>query len=160
MTPKFSPIQPSLMRRSPLGPPPPASSLATHNVMVSNRGRNTGLELKLRQALWAAGIRGFRVGYLVGRTNVDVAFPARRVAVLVNGCFWHHCPVCDYPVPMTHSRFWEKKFALTRLRDARVRHSLNLMGWRLVELWEHQIRDDPDRCVRRVVGALAKAVVS
>ncbi|MDG6920634.1 MAG: very short patch repair endonuclease [Nitrososphaerota archaeon] len=138
------------MRRAVLGPSPPASNLATHNVMVSNRGHNTGLELKLRRALRAAGIRGFRVNYLVGGTRVDLAFPSSKVAVLVNGCFWHRCSICKLPLPKSHRSFWTRKFRLTRLRDARVRSSIRESGWRLVEIWEHQARDDLGGCVRLV----------
>lgn len=124
--------------------------------MVSNRGRNTGLELELRRALWAAGIHGFRVGYLIGRTKVDVVFPARRVAILVNGCFWHHCQTCRLPLPKTHPEFWAHKFHLTRGRDARVRSFIQRNGWTLVELWEHQVRDDVGNCVRQVGAAVAR----
>ena len=107
-----------------LGPAPPASSPVTHRVMVSNRGRDTGLELKLRRALRRVGIKRYRVNHRVGRTRVDIAFPSKKVAVLVHGCFWHHCPRCHLPLPKMHRQFWARKFALNRARDERVRLSL------------------------------------
>ena len=136
-----------------LGPAPPASSAATHKVMVSNRGRNTKLELDLRHALTESGIRGFRVNYLVGGTSVDIAFPSAKVAVFVNGCFWHHCRVCGFSIPKTHSDFWARKFRLTRMRDARVRMLIRKRGWNFIEIWEHQIRSDMRSCVRLIAAA-------
>lgn len=138
------------MRHSRLGPVPPASTPTIHKVMVSNRGKDTRLELTLRCALKTAGVRDFKTNHPVDRIKVDIAFPSVKVAVLVNGCYWHHCPVCDLPLPKTHSDFWAKKFRLTRRRDARVRRSIRKAGWKLVELWEHQIREDLPDCVRLV----------
>ena len=75
-------------------------------VMRANRARNTSPELALRRALTSAGIRGYRLHRpdLVGRP--DLAFGRQRVAVFVNGCFWHGCPTCNLPAPRTHSDFW------------------------------------------------------
>ena len=134
-------------------PIPRPSSAAVHNVMAANRGTNTGPEEVLRKSLRRAGVSGYRLNYRVAGVRVDLAFPSRRVAVLVNGCFWHHCPVCDLPLPKTHSDFWAKKFSLTRIRDSRVRVSIKRKGWRLIEVWEHQIREDLPGCVRLVATA-------
>jgi DNA mismatch endonuclease, patch repair protein len=133
-----------------LGPAPPASSSLTHKVMVSNRGSGTRLEKDFCRALRGAGFNGFRVNYAVGNARVDIAFPSKRVAIQVNGCFWHHCPVCKLPIPKTNSEFWATKFELTRARDARVRKLVRQNGWKLVELWEHQVRGDLEGCLRRV----------
>ena len=140
-----------------LGPPPPPSSQVTHRVMVSNRGRDTNLELGLRKAMWHRGMRGYRVNYRIGRTRADVVFPAKRVAVFVNGCFWHRCRRCNLPLPKTHRDFWAKKFELNRARDQRVRTVLRNEGWRVLELWEHQIRQNVADCVRRINVALESA---
>jgi len=136
-----------------LGPPPPASSPVTHRVMVSNRGRDTGLELRLRRAVRRVGIKRYRVNHRVGRTRVDIAFPSKKVAVLVHGCFWHHCPRCHLPLPKTHRQFWARKFALNRARDERVRLSLQAAGWTVLELWEHEIRENLSGCIRRIRSA-------
>lgn len=141
-----------------LGPPPPASSTTTHRVMVSNRGRDTGLELKFRHALRESGLRGYRVNFRVGDARVDVAFPSVKLAILVNGCFWHHCRVCGFPIPKTHKDFWERKFLLTHQRDIRVRRLVKSRGWRLIEIWEHQIREDVGGCVGLVATAAGRNV--
>jgi len=145
-------MTPSLSLRK-LGPPPPPSSAVTHRVMVSNRGRDTKLELEFRRAVRHAGMRGYRTNYRIDRTRVDIAFPARRVAILVHGCFWHHCPQCNLPLPKTHRGFWAKKFALNQSRDEKVRRNLRAGGWTLLEFWEHEIRENLARCVRRVESA-------
>ena len=134
---------------------PPPSSIAVHNVMAANRGRDTGPERRLRSAIRRMGLKSFRVNYRIGRTRADIAFPSRRVAVFVHGCFWHHCPVCDLPMPKAHALYWRAKFERNRERDRFVRASLESEGWRVVELWEHEVRDDAmsvAQRIRHVVG--------
>jgi len=125
--------------------------------MVSNRGSGTRLEKDFCRALRGAGFKGFRVNYAVGKARVDIAFPSKRVAIQINGCFWHHCPVCNLPVPKTNSEFWATKFELTRARDARVRNLVRQKGWKLIELWEHQVRGDLEGCVRLVKATTSKS---
>jgi DNA mismatch endonuclease, patch repair protein len=121
---------------------------------LANKGKDTKLELRLRNALIGAGIRRFKISYPIGGTRVDLAFPSQRVAVLVNGCFWHNCRICRLPMPKTNREFWATKFRLTRLRDARARSTISRNGWILVELWEHQVRDDLNNCVDQVAVAV------
>jgi DNA mismatch endonuclease (patch repair protein) len=123
--------------------------------MQANRGRDTKLELLLRRGLRDRGLRGYRTNYRVANTRVDVAFPAKMVAVLVNGCFWHHCPSCNPRLPKAHREYWRRKFSLTRARDKRVRRAVNDAGWTLVELWEHDLRDSFDEHISRIADALS-----
>ena len=72
----------------------------------------------LQEGLWAAGARGYRVNACPpGRP--DIVFPARRLAIFVNGCFWHLCPVCNLPRPRGNADFWKNKLEANRARDAR-----------------------------------------
>lgn len=80
----------------------------------------------------------------------DLAFPRRKLAVFVNGCYWHRCPRCNLPVPKTHKSFWEKKFELNVARDKRKYGELRADGWRVLVVWECEMREDMDRCVERV----------
>jgi DNA mismatch endonuclease (patch repair protein) len=137
-----------------LGPSPPSTSPVTHRVMLSNRGKNTNLEVNLRKAIRLRGIKGYRVNYRINRSRVDVAFPSRKVAVQIHGCFWHHCPDCNLPLPKTHTDFWRRKFSLNRRRDRNVRSNLRRDGWRVVEIWEHEVRKNPARCLGRIQVAL------
>ena len=102
------------------GRAPIPESDKTSKVMSANRGKDTGPEISLRKALWAKGIRGYRVHPkdLPGRP--DIVFPRYRLAILVNGCFWHRCPYCTPSTPKSHTDFWNDKFKRNIERDSRV----------------------------------------
>ena len=124
-------------------PSPPASSLNAKHTMQANRGKDTAPELLLRGALRRAGLPGYRLHWRRAPGRPDVAFPGRRVAVFVNGCFWHRCPHCSPPVPKANRDFWLRKFSDNQLRDARKSAELEAMGWRVITLWECQLKADP-----------------
>lgn len=114
---------------------------------------DTDLELTLRKALWSRGIR-YRVHPPGVDGRPDIAARARRVAVFIDGCFWHGCPRCkDYP--KTNRRFWGAKFRYNRARRKQVRRELEGQGWRVVEVWGHEIVEDLDATVARVAQAIA-----
>jgi DNA mismatch endonuclease (patch repair protein) len=107
--------------------------------MSQIRGKDTGPEMLLRKGLWKMGFR-YRVHYkLPGRP--DVVFVSRRVAIFVDGCFWHACP--EHGVkPKTNSAFWDKKIQGTVDRDKRNRDLLEKEGWTVLRFWEHDIEKD------------------
>ncbi|MBN9534703.1 MAG: very short patch repair endonuclease [Alphaproteobacteria bacterium] len=114
-------------------------------------GKNTVPELALRRALWGEGLR-FRVHYrLPGRP--DIVFPRHKVAVFVDGCFWHRCPLHS-SAPKINSAFWEKKISGNCARDAKVNDTLRLMGWKVVRFWEHEIKRELPKAVRKVSRTL------
>jgi DNA mismatch endonuclease (patch repair protein) len=129
---------------------PDPSSLATRVAMVGNVGRGTGPELALRRALSAAATRGYRLNLRTEGVRPDLVFTRHRVAVFVHGCFWHRCPTCRYPLPKSHRDFWLAKLRRNRQRDRQKRRALERAGWRVVELWEHELRDHPERSAARV----------
>ncbi len=103
--------------------------------------------------LWKRGLR-YRLGAgLPGRP--DLVFPRARVAVFVNGCFWHGCPQ-HATMPKNNAEFWAKKIARTRERDAAVNLALAAVGWRVIRLWEHEIRAGTDRAAE-VIGIAVRA---
>ena len=122
--------------------------------MRSNRGKDTGPELTLRSALWAAGVRGYRLHRKTIPGRPDLSFGRQSVAVFVNGCYWHRCPRCNLPMPKKHKMFWKRKFTLNKERDGRKRAELKAEGWRVLTIWECEIREDIDACVSRVKEAL------
>jgi DNA mismatch endonuclease (patch repair protein) len=87
-------------------------------------------------------------------TCPDFIFPRLRVAVYVDGCFWHGCPQHG-TAPTQNSIFWREKLASNRARDSRVTASLRKAGWTVVRIWEHSVKTRPATCVRRVRRALA-----
>jgi DNA mismatch endonuclease (patch repair protein) len=123
-------------------------------VMLANIGRGTSPELALRQALRAAGARGYRLNYRIEGVRPDIVFGPGRVAVFVHGCFWHRCPTCRYPLPRSHRAFWLAKFRRNRQRDREKRRRLERAGWRVEEVWEHELRGQLARVVRQVRTAL------
>jgi DNA mismatch endonuclease (patch repair protein) len=137
-----------------LGEPPPASSKAVSKSMRSNRGKDTSPEMTLRSSLYKGGIRGYRLHTKGVPGRPDILFPRQRLAVFVNGCFWHRCPKCALPLPKSHSDFWSKKFELNRQRDERKIHELKSAGWRVLIIWECEIRKDLGNSVKRVKRAL------
>lgn len=110
-------------------------------VMARIKGRDTGPERVVRSLLHRAGYR-FRVQRrdLPGRP--DIVLPGRRAVVLVHGCFWHGHPGCRFAVrPKTRTEFWGRKIDATRERDARVELELGERGWRVMTVWECELRD-------------------
>ncbi|MBV6362750.1 very short patch repair endonuclease [Mycobacteroides chelonae] len=131
-----------------------ASSTAVRNVMRANRGRDTAPELALRRALHAAGLR-YRLNTrpITGsRMTVDIVFPRARVAVEVLGCFWHGCPDHHRPA-IRNSEFWTTKIRGNVERDARKRTLLEVDGWELLTVWEH---DDPAEAVKQIVQLVSR----
>lgn len=120
-------------------PNPPPSSPAVRNVMRANRARDTGPELRLRRALREAGLGGYRLNWEKAPGRPDIAYPGRKLAIFVHGCYWHHCQRCYPNLPKSNSEFWARKFELNQSRDARKREQLESAGWVVLEAWECDI---------------------
>lgn len=106
--------------------------------MARVRSRDTAAELALRRELHRRGRRFFVQRHLLGdRRTVDVVFPAARVAVFVDGCFWHSCPRHGTQ-SHTNSRWWAEKLARNVERDRRTTVELAALGWTVVRIWEHE----------------------
>lgn len=114
----------------------------TSKVMSSIPGKNTKPELLLRKALSLAGVRGYRLHWAKIDGHPDIAFPSRKIAIFVQGCFWHRCPDCQLTLPKVHSEFWKKKFEKNVARDKKIETELTIAGWKVVVVWECQIKMD------------------
>jgi DNA mismatch endonuclease (patch repair protein) len=133
---------------------PPASSYNALRTMQANR-RVSGLETRFRRALWAAGVRGYRLHRrLPGRP--DLSFGRARLAVFLHGCWWHQCPKGHLPAPKANAGFWEEKFRQNRLRDEAAVATLTSMGWRVLTIWECDLRADTPGAVGRVRQAAGR----
>lgn len=123
----------------------------TYN-MSRIRAKNTGPEVKLRKLLYAEGIRGYRIHCnLPGKP--DIVFTKKKIAVFIDGCFWHKCPVC-FQEPATRKEFWMKKIQSNIDRDERVNKQLKEEGWTVIRIWEHEIRKEPDSAVKKIISML------
>lgn len=121
-------------------PNPPASSPAVRASMRANRARDTGPERRLRAALRESGLGGYRLNWKKAPGRPDIAYPGRKLAVFVHGCYWHRCPKCYPGLPKSNTEFWARKFELNRERDLRKRAQLEAAGWRVIEVWECELR--------------------
>ena len=120
---------------------------------VRSRG-NAATELRLMVIFRSHGITGWRRNRPVfGRP--DFVFPAQRVAVFVDGCFWHGCPR-HYNAPASHAAFWRRKLVANRTRDRLVTRTLTRAGWLVLRIWEHALKGDGRRVAVRVARALGR----
>lgn len=115
------------------------------------RVRDTAPEMLLRRALWAAGVRGWRLHSKKLPGKPDLAFFACKLAVFVDGAFWHGHPAYYHG---QSGPFWDAKIAGNRERDARVNLQLAELGWEVVRLWDFEVEKDVAGCVARVAAAL------
>ncbi|SED52703.1 T/G mismatch-specific endonuclease [Amycolatopsis lurida] len=132
--------------------PTAASSPGVRKSMQSNKGRDTKPELALRRALHAMGLR-YRVSSRPLpklRRTADVVFRPARVAVFVDGCFWHGCPV-HHTVAVTNAGYWAEKVARNRERDGETDRALIEADWIPIRIWEHE---DPLEAAVRVADAV------
>ena len=132
------------------GRAPMPESESISKVMSAIRGKNTGPELALRKALQEVGEGGYRLHWKKVPGRPDIAYPGKKVAVFVHGCFWHSCPVCRTPLPKTHTDFWHSKLQVNRKRDFGKIKALEKIGWRVVVMWEHELKNDPKKCAERI----------
>jgi DNA mismatch endonuclease, patch repair protein len=107
------------------------------------RGKNTKPETLLRTALHLRGLR-FRVHRKSLPGSPDIVFPRQKVAVFVDGCFWHGCPAHSVR-PKTNGKFWLEKIEANRTRDKRASRELKKLGWKVIRVWEHELKRDTPR---------------
>ncbi|MGH7641716.1 MAG: very short patch repair endonuclease [Candidatus Dormibacteria bacterium] len=127
--------------------------LTKHDQMARVKSRDTGLELRLRRALWAAGLR-YRIRPKLPGTP-DLSFPRARLAIFVDGCFWHGCPD-HYRRPATNVAFWAAKLDRNVTADRAADAALGELGWGVIRVWEHDVLTAVDGVVTRVLDALDK----
>lgn len=122
--------------------------------MKGNRGKDTSPELALRRLLREAGYPGYRLHWKGALGHPDIAYPGRKVAIFVNGCFWHRCPHCQPAAPKSHAEYWSRKFELNRERDERERRELEEAGWTVLTVWECQLKANAPATVRAITAVL------
>ena len=110
--------------------------------------RNRSTEWRLRSALVRAGVRGWTLNVNEIPGTPDFVFLAERLAVFVDGCFWHGCPACKR-IPSSNVEYWREKIERNRRRDRTVCARLKKDGWKVLRIWEHQL-DRADSLVARI----------
>ena len=131
---------------------------AVRKSMQGNKRRDTKPELLVRQRLRAAELTGYRLDWAKAPGRPDIAFPGRKVAIFVNGCYWHRCPHCSPSVPRKNVEFWEAKFRRNVERDKRALAELEELGWLAITIWECELkRDRIDETMERVIEQVRNA---
>lgn len=116
--------------------------------MIANRGRDTSIELAVRKRLHARGLR-YRVDVRPVSTfnrRADIVFTRTRIAVFIDGCFWHCCPI-HATTPRANADYWVPKLAANAARDADTNRHLTDEGWLVMRFWEH---DDPSAVAEQI----------
>lgn len=127
-------------------------SLTRSRNMAAIRGKDTAPELAVRRILHAMGLR-FRLHRKDLPGCPDIVLPRHRTVVFVHGCFWHRHEGCRYTTtPKTRQEFWMAKFDSNVFRDRRYQAELNLLGWRVLVVWECELRN-PESLHQRIVEA-------
>lgn len=129
------------------------STVTKSTRMARIRQQGTGPEVALRRELWSRGLR-YRTNLAVVGVRADIVFRSARVAVFVDGCFWHGCPD-HYSKPKANSAFWENKLISNVERDSRQTAKLEGVGWRVLRFWEHEVRNN----VMEVAADVRRAVL-
>ena len=123
--------------------------LERSRLMAKIKGKNTGPERAVRSLLHRAGYR-FRIHVRTLPGTPDIVLPRHRAIVFVHGCFWHRHPNCKTAsTPKSHRKFWADKFARNVANDRKHRRQLRRLGWRVLTVWECQLRH-PERVLARI----------
>lgn len=122
--------------------------------MQGNRSRDTSPEVAVRRLLHGAGLRyRLHVALLPGhRRLADIVFTRQRVAVMIDGCYWHGCPD-HYTAPKANAAFWREKIERNRARDADTTAKLQASGWTVLRFWTHDSAPDIADRVRQELAA-------
>jgi len=128
-------------------------ALTRSEQMARIRGTNTEPELLLRRALWQRGLR-YRVGGKTPAGRPDLVFASRKIAIFIDGCFWHGCPD-HYVRPRSRTEFWAAKLEENTSRDARQVATLEADGWLVFRVWEHEVFEALDDVADGIVAAIA-----
>lgn len=118
--------------------------------MQAVKSKNTSLERKLFATLAGMRLRGWKRNAQDVLGKPDAVFETRRVAIFVNGCFWHGCPECQRKLPETNRQYWERKIGRNIERDALNRSTLIEDGWVVITIWEHEFKTSRERIRRDI----------
>ena len=112
--------------------------------------QGTTPEVLLVRWLRKMGVSGWRQQARTLPGRPDLAFDAARLAVFLDGCFWHGCLAC-YRGPKSNRHYWRTKLRSNRARDIKANQALATLGWKVVRVWEHEVREHPADCVKLIL---------
>lgn len=108
------------------------------------RNSDTLVELKFRKFIWKNGLRGYRVkSKITGRP--DIYFAKQKIAIFIDGCFWHKCPI-DFIRPKSKNNYWDRKIKNNVTRDKKINFELKKKNIQILRFWEHDIENGIKKC--------------
>jgi len=115
--------------------------------------KNRSTERRLRSILVGSGVRGWimHASDLEGRP--DFVFEHQKIAIFVDGCFWHGCRIC-YRRPKSRQRYWDWKLSINRKRDRKVNLILKRNGYRVLRFWEHEVQEYLQQVLKKIISSL------
>ena len=130
---------------------PVPKSASVSKLMSANKYKNSTPELIFRKHLWKYGLKGYRVHYKKVPGRPDFAFVSKKIAVFINGCYWHRCPHCNLAMPKNNIDFWKDKFERNVKRDKNKIEMLHAMGWKTITIWECNIKNNLESEISKVL---------
>ena len=122
-------------------------------IMSSIKGKNTRPEITIRKNLWSMGHR-YRIHDRTVFGTPDISNKSRKIAVFIDGCFWHGCKRC-YVEPKSNTKFWRDKISRNQERRKKVRRKLRKDGWAVLEFWEHSVKKNPVSVTAKISSRIA-----
>jgi len=116
------------------------------------RSHDTRIEILFRKLLWSQGIRSYRLKAKISG-KPDLFFPKLKIAVFIDGCFWHHCPKC-YKRPKTKKKYWDQKIAGNVKRDSNITQQLRKDHITVFRFWEHEISKHSEECLKKLMEGI------
>jgi len=120
------------------------------------RSRDTKAEVSFRQFIWARGVRGYRLKAKF-RGKPDLYFPTAKLAVFIDGCFWHKCPKC-FVKPKSRNDYWDSKITHNVARDKETNRLLRKEGITVLRFWEHEVKENAEKCCQKLKRAYEKNI--
>lgn len=129
-------------------------------IMSKIRGKDTNIEMLVRRYLYARGYR-YRKNYKELPGTPDIALTRYKIAIFINGCFWHGHDNCKlYVVPKSRTEFWTRKVEMNRARDSRNQEELTAMGWQVIILWECELGRNFDTTMINLQEKIKQSIIS
>jgi DNA mismatch endonuclease (patch repair protein) len=113
--------------------------------MKAVKGKGTKLERRLSAMLAGMRIKGWRKNANDVSGKPDIVFDVQKIAIFIDGCFWHGCPICQRKLPETNKSYWERKINRNIELAREYKQILEENGWQVIRIWEHEIKKTSDR---------------
>lgn len=134
------------------------SPLPTHKhtskVMSSNKAKDTTPELFFRSLLVEHQLKGYRLHWKKVPGRPDISFTRKKIAIFINGCYWHRCPTCKLSLPKSNVKFWKNKFEKNVQRDKIKNSQLEDIGWKVFTIWECELKKNYERSKSKIKSIL------